>query len=418
MTIKTSKTANRSPIKFYTLGGSNGVGKHSLFFKLKNLNVLIDPGIQSNTDGVDVRKKNFDKLDAILLTHAHIDHIGALIAVMENHPQVRVYCTAATKMLVEQAFNKRPDISPPNLDLFMKRIYAMKYKDAFCLGRGIDISFIHAGHILGSASIIINTPEGNYLVTGDFATEARGLLHPFIAPDLDLRGLISEGSLVGHNFPSATRGQDHFLGEVGRLIENNQQIILPTDCLSVFQEMAIIISQEQTKGKFPDCPIFINNWLKDSFSAYAEHSSSLFLARENSKKIGWNFMVLEPFYSGSNPESLGRFCYFAGPAHLKRSFPKDFAGKIVEQGGVMVTDSRLSSSQVKKRVLPQRKMKGNIAQLKCSNHISGADLSSLIEQMRPENVVLIHGQKHALGRFGRKLSMPSSVAEIGEEIKL
>src|SRR5262249_31664915 len=96
------ETENRLRISFEGLGGVREIGANAYYYRFGRRGLLIDAGFDATREGwlglpaLD----RISRLDAIVLTHAHLDHVGAVPLVLEAFPGVPVYCTRATYALL------------------------------------------------------------------------------------------------------------------------------------------------------------------------------------------------------------------------------------------------------------------------------------------------------------------------------
>jgi len=166
-------TKKSNKLKIIPLGGLNEVGKNMTVFEYGNDIILIDCGLKFPEDdmlGIDsvipdmtYLTKNKDKIRAVVLTHGHEDHIGALPYFLKEH-NVPIYGTRLTLGLVERKLSEHMDVSKAKLKKIRPR---MKVK----LG-SFEVEFIRVSHSIPDAvGLCINTPMGRVIHTGDFKVD-------------------------------------------------------------------------------------------------------------------------------------------------------------------------------------------------------------------------------------------------------
>ena len=146
-----------------------------------------------------------EKLDAILVTHAHTDHTGALELVVGRFPGVPVYATAPTIALTRVLHQDARRIMQSRLDeegelpLFddvavqrlMDAFVPVPFKTRLALGEGLAATFFPAGHIAGAGMLGLESDEGNLLISGDFSISPQrtvdGARPPAFRPDVTAR---------------------------------------------------------------------------------------------------------------------------------------------------------------------------------------------------------------------------------------
>lgn len=181
---------NREPVlRFVPLAGLEEIGRNMMFFEYKNEIVIIDAGLQfpeEATPGVDyiipnitylVENKN--KVVALIITHAHYDHIGAIPHIMEKIGNPPIYTTSLSKALIEKRQEDFPNT--PKLN-----IVTIKNGDKERLGNYFSADFFGVAHTIPeSAGVILKTPAGNIVNLGDFKVEYDAEGKPLGLEELD-----------------------------------------------------------------------------------------------------------------------------------------------------------------------------------------------------------------------------------------
>ena len=163
--------AEKEKLKIFSLGGLNEIGKNMTVYEHGDDIIVVDCGIGFPDDdmyGVDsvipditYLTKNKARIRAILLTHGHEDHIGAMPFVMEELTDVPVYATALTAALVEIKLAERGLANKVNM-------VRVKAGDTVKAGK-FKVEFIHVNHsIADSVALAIRTPVGIVIHTGDY----------------------------------------------------------------------------------------------------------------------------------------------------------------------------------------------------------------------------------------------------------
>lgn len=167
--IKKGEKMNNNKLKITFLGGVGEIGKNMTALEYNDEIVIVDAGLTFPDDdlpGVDIVIpdmsyiiENKDKVKALLLTHGHEDHIGAVPFLLEQVP-VTIYGSRLTLALVENKMKEHPKVK--------YKTVAVKPKNVLKIGNFI-IEFIKVSHsIAGSLALSITTPAGTVVHTGDF----------------------------------------------------------------------------------------------------------------------------------------------------------------------------------------------------------------------------------------------------------
>ncbi|MDP2599059.1 MAG: ribonuclease J [Candidatus Liptonbacteria bacterium] len=176
-------SGNTDAVRFVPLGGLEEVGRNAMFYEFKNEIVIIDLGLQfpeEETPGIDYIIPNVQYLEkkkpniqAIILTHAHYDHIGGLPHVLQQLGNPPIYATSLTKAIVE----KRQDDFPNSPKL---NIQVVKSGDKIKLSNYFEAEFFGVPHTVPETTgVVLKTPIGNMVHFADFRIEydEKGVAH-------------------------------------------------------------------------------------------------------------------------------------------------------------------------------------------------------------------------------------------------
>ena len=241
-------------VKITFLGACREVGRSGVLIESEETTdaVLCDYGIK--TDGgeqvfpIHVSGK---KLSAIVLSHAHIDHSGG-IPLFYISGSVPLYCTESTYQVIEVLLHDMLNISRSNYlpfdrtEIFRMRDYVrfLKYKDRQKVGRNTWITLFNAGHIPGSAMILVEMDGKKVLYTGDFNTATTQLLHPANPMDIPpLDAIISEATYGTTDHQPRNEIEDKFLERVNQITNNKGSILIPAFGVSRSQEMLMVLTK-------------------------------------------------------------------------------------------------------------------------------------------------------------------------------
>jgi metallo-beta-lactamase family protein len=223
-------------------------------------------------------------IDAVLLSHAHLDHCGNLPNLLKQGFAGPVYCTPATRALTAiilgdaakvaeeeaLALNRKRKKGEPKVDPLydgrhayrtLLRLRATPYDKPFEVVPGIEATFTDAGHLLGSAMIglRLDGPNGGRLTyTGDLGRPGLPILRaPAPVPQADV--LISE-STYGGQFHEPVEESAEKLGDVvWRTAERGGKVIVPAFSVGRTQTVLYFLHQLRSGGKLPDVPIYVDS---------------------------------------------------------------------------------------------------------------------------------------------------------------
>jgi metallo-beta-lactamase family protein len=267
------------------LGGAGTVTGSKYLVEHRGLRVLVDCGL---FQGLKVRRlMNWApppvdprRLDAVLLTHAHLDHSGYLPRLVRDGFRGPVWCTSATLELCrlllpdsgylqeeDAAYANRKGFSKhhPALPLYtqadaeasLERFRTVKFGDPLELGEGATARFTHAGHILGASSVQIEVGGRRILFSGDLGRYDDLLMNdPADAPASDT--VVME-STYGDRLHLDDDPGDELAAVVRRTIARGGTVLVPAFAVGRAQLVLHVIARLKASGAIPDVPVFLNS---------------------------------------------------------------------------------------------------------------------------------------------------------------
>jgi metallo-beta-lactamase family protein len=261
-------------------------------------------------------------IDAVLLSHAHIDHCGNLPNLVKQGFSGPIYCTPATRALAavmlgdaakiyeedacylnNQRNRDEPVVEPlyDGRDVYrtLLRLRAVPYDMPFAVGPGLEAQFVDAGHLLGSAMIRLRgdrrdagpTGEWSLTYTGDLGRPGLPILRdPAAIPPADL--VISESTYGGHRHEDVEETAERLGDVVLRTAERGGKLLIPAFSVGRTQTIVYFLHQLMNTGRLPDLPIFVDSPMAlratEVFRAHAEcfDESTLQLLREHPHLFG------------------------------------------------------------------------------------------------------------------------------------
>lgn len=267
------------------LGATNTVTGSKYLLSSAGRSLLIDCGLFQGYKQLRLKNWNpppFDaaSIDAVILTHAHIDHSGYLPVLVRNGFRGRVYATPATFELCrillpdsgylqeEQArFDNRHGYSKhkPALPLYtqdeaersLDRFHTVRLGEVFNPVRGVSAQLSRAGHLLGAAGVRVECAAGSVLFSGDVGRSNDPLMRaPDPPPAADY--LVIE-STYGDRVHSAEDAKSALVKPIHRAIERGGVIVAPTFAVGRAQLMMLLIAQLKAQRLIPDIPVFLDS---------------------------------------------------------------------------------------------------------------------------------------------------------------
>jgi metallo-beta-lactamase family protein len=269
--------------------------------------LLLDCGLnQGRRDEARLRNGRFpfhpDQIDAVVISHAHIDHSGNLPTLVRQGFTGPVYVTSAThdllavmlkdsaKIQEEEAAHiniarnyAEPWVQPlytfADVDRALDRLRSVKYGQLVDLGGGVGFKFIEAGHILGSAMVHMTAPgpEGRRTLTfsGDLGRRGIPLLRPTgDIPPADL--LVCESTYGNRTHTDLASTIEKLYAAVSTTVARGGKVLIPAFSLGRTQLIIHFLQLGLREGKIPTVPIFVDSPLAaDIAEVYRSHPDSL-----------------------------------------------------------------------------------------------------------------------------------------------
>ena len=281
------------------LGGTETVTGSKFLLETDNVKVLIDCGLYQGYKWLRERNRqplsfDIDKLDAVLLTHAHLDHSGYIPALYKMGYRGPVYTQHATRdlctiLLADSGHIQEEDakylgkhkkskheVPEPLYDrstaeASVKLFQAINFDETVEVG---DIRFYlqPAGHILGAASIIVEAEGKRIAFSGDVGRFDDVLMRPpRPLPELDL--LLME-STYGNRQHDAQTAEQKLTDVVNRVAHNGGVLLIPAFAVGRAQALQHLLAKLIDQGKIPKLPIYLDSPMaikvSDVFCQYSE----------------------------------------------------------------------------------------------------------------------------------------------------
>ncbi len=278
-------TANRllfTSIKmtFTSLLRKAEIGANSYLIELADQRIILDSGMHPKEDGLDSlpahHKLEPNSIDSIFVSHSHLDHSGSLPVLMRDQPGAQVYMTPATAKLVDALLHnsvnvmesKRTELGITDypfyehreLDRVVKRWRTFNYDRPFQLGNRVRATLHDAGHILGSAGVMLETMDKRVFYTGDVQFEKQTLIPGAEFPEDDIDTLIIETTRGASPRPEGyTREAEElkFAQSINKCLEGGGSVLVPVFAMGKTQDVLTMIHRFKREGLIPDAPVYI-----------------------------------------------------------------------------------------------------------------------------------------------------------------
>lgn len=237
----------RFPLEVKFLGGAREVGRMAVAVKTDKTIVLLDYGVMMDHEpGFPMHIAPKD-VDALILTHSHLDHSGAL-PIFYIHDKSVLYATRLTTELAQVLIKDFIHLSAYYLPFeYLELKYMMQssvdisYKEKKTVG---DISFqlLNAGHIPGSAQVLVEAEGKRVLFTSDFNTSQTRLLPSADSDYGELDAIIMETTYADEDHPQRIELEKEFVTSVTDIVEKGGTVLVPAFSIGRSQEITCILA--------------------------------------------------------------------------------------------------------------------------------------------------------------------------------
>lgn len=284
-------------IRMSYLGSGRQVGRSCLFLQTPESRVLMDCGVdvassQEPYPYLEAPEFDINELDAVILSHAHVDHSGFLPYLFKYGYKGPVYCTEPTRdvsalMLLDYVKIQRTEGTEPifgteEIKEMVKHTITLEYDEVTDITPDVRITLYNAGHILGSAMVHLHVGNGlhNILYSADQKYGKTMLLDPAVTIFPRLETLLLESTYGGKD----NLGQDKPTSDeelktiVQETVKRGGKVLIPTLGVGRSQEIMLVIENMVRTGILDKIPVFIDGLIWDVtaiHTAYPEFLNGL-----------------------------------------------------------------------------------------------------------------------------------------------
>ncbi|MGC9190944.1 MAG: beta-CASP ribonuclease aCPSF1, partial [Candidatus Micrarchaeia archaeon] len=294
-------------LKATALGGFREVGRSTLLLETPNSKVIIDCGLspEPSIKGLDANSDSgvnkafpylenanisINELDAVVLTHAHMDHLGFIPYLYKFGYEGPVYCTPPTRDLAALLLNDyvklvqrnggTPLYDEKDVRKMLTHMVTRDYDEVTNITDELKLTYHNAGHILGSAIVHLHVGEGLYNIvhTGDMKYGYTRLFDPASTKYPRIDSLFIESTYGGANDITQNRNdaEIELMDVIKRTIDNNGKVLIPLFAVGRSQDVQLILENYITSNpKYKmDVPVFLDGMILEAsaiHTAYPEY---------------------------------------------------------------------------------------------------------------------------------------------------
>ena len=438
-------------IRIVALGGFKEVGRSCLLVQTQNSKVLIDVGVNVSTSDtskaypyLNMLGFSMKSLDAVVISHGHMDHMGFLPYLFAYGYEGPVYCTPPTRDLMvllqqdyinlcKKSLNIEPLYTKKDIHNELKHIIPVDYNEVVDITPEIKMTLYNAGHILGSASVHLHVGEGahNLVYTGDMKFGFTRLFDPANIRFPRVETLLIESTYGGRNDIIINRfeSEKRLTDIIERTIKRGGKALIPVFAVGRSQEILLVLEEYARKNPEFQVPIYIDGMVLEAsaiHTAYPEYLREQLQRRILSDRSPFENPLIK-VAKGTDKEEIinGEPAVILAPSGMLAGGPSLEYLKLMadnEKNSLIFVGYQSSLSlghklQTRLKEIPILGNDGKTKLLKInmevetaegfSGHSDRAQLMAYLKNIRPtpERIITMHGDMNKTEDFARSAGM-------------
>jgi KH/beta-lactamase-domain protein len=318
------KTYEVGDLRITALGGVQQVGRSAFLVQTRESNVLLDCGINPGSSKpfepfprFDAPTFEIDSLDAVVISHAHLDHCGLVPFLYKYGYDGPVYCSAPTSNLMTllqldylDVAGKQGVIShydQKDVRECVLHTIPLRHGVVTDIAPDVRLTLHNAGHILGSSVTHLHVGEGlhNIVYTGDYKYARTMLLEAATTDFPRVETLITESTYGSPNdfMPPRVEAEGRLTSIINETLERKGKVIIPVPAVGRAQEIMLVIDGYMRRGLMKEAPLFIEGMISEATAIHTAYPE--YLGRDVRRSI---------LYDGINPFKSDYFTIVEHPS--------------------------------------------------------------------------------------------------------
>lgn len=428
-------------MKITFCGGAGEVGASCYLLHIDEYNILLDCGVRMGNTREPLPDFRLIQeqggIDAILVSHAHMDHTGSLPIISREYPEARIYMTHATKDLVRVLLydslkimgsreTEIPVYGKAHVEGMLGRIVCYSPNFTFEPLPGIRVTLYQAGHIAGAACIYIQGQEGSLFYSGDLSLFRQNSIEGAAVPKLRPDAAILESTYGDKLHGNREIEEMRLIDTVRAVIERNGKILIPAFALGRAQEVILILKRAMNRGLLPKSRVYVDGLVREICRVYRLNPNYLrnSLARRvwRGRDVFFEDERVIPVTDMKHREAIlaekEPCCIISSSGMLSGGPSQWYAERLAgdEKNFIAITGYQdeespgrmlLNLAEAEERILQleERKIpvKCGIGKYGLSAHADRQEITNLVNRIIPRRVVLVHGEDGPMEELARSL---------------
>ncbi|CCC69876.1 hypothetical protein NCAS_0D02950 [Naumovozyma castellii] len=431
-----------TPFKFFSLGGSNEVGRSCHILQYKGKTIMLDAGVHPAYQGMAslpfYDEFDLSTIDVLLISHFHLDHAASLPYVMQKtnfkgrvfmtHPTKAIYrwllrdFVRVTSIGVNSTIGNDDNIyTDEDLAESFDKIETVDYHSTVDVD-GIKFTAFHAGHVLGAAMFQIEIAGLRVLFTGDYSREMDRHLNSAEVPSLPSDVLIVESTFGTATHEPRLNREKNLTQLIHSTVSRGGRVLLPVFALGRAQEIMLILdeywsqhAEELGSGQVPI--YYASNLAKKCMSVFQTYvnmmNDDIRRKFRDSQTNPFIFKNISYLRNLEEFQDFGPSVMLASPGMLQSGLSRDVLEKWCpdEKNLVLITGYSIEGTMAKFIMLEPDTIPSinnpevtvprrcNVEEISFAAHVDFQENLEFIEKISANNIILVHGESNPMGRL-------------------
>jgi len=286
-------------VRITALGGVQEVGRSAFLVQTRESSILMDCGVNPGSQRpfesfprLDNPAFELESLDAVVISHAHLDHCGLVPFLYKYGYDGPVYCSAPTSNMmtllqldyldVAGKQGTTPFYDQKDVRECVLHTLPLRYGVVTDIAPDVRLTLHNAGHILGSSMVHLHVGEGlhNVVYTGDYKFSRTMLLEAATVEFPRVETVITESTYGGADdiMPSRVEAEERLTRIVNDTLERKGKVLIPVPAVGRAQEIMLILDGYMKRGMMKEAPVFIEGMISEATAIHTAHPE--YLGRE------------------------------------------------------------------------------------------------------------------------------------------
>ncbi len=438
------------------LGAARGIGASCFRVQIGPYEIVMDAGTRPKGSDPLPAFELLNRPNLLLVTHAHLDHLGAVPVFHRQFPDVPMICTHGTREIArvmltdglkvqtyqqQQNEDFQPLYDGNDLDRTLFHLQTQPVGINFSPLPGLTVRFVHAGHIVGAACIYMEYGNRSLFYTGDYNTTSSRTAEGLKLADLPKADmLITESTYGGDTHPSRKSQESELIEAVMKVVQAGGNVLIPAFALGRAQEIILAL---RTSPIFmtANVPVYVDGLVREITDLFQNQLDLLPKTVRNFAKTQTPFFnekssphIISVGGARERPLAVSKpSVVIASSGMLSGGASMHYAKMLLERENAAIFISGYTDEESPGRFLQTLQpgeeiefdgamltVRATIQRFNLSAHADRVGITQVIHRVAPQHLILIHGSKTALHELSRAGDLREKywihIPEVGDEI--